>query len=92
MIGAMCTGGRYASSGAIAGPEVSFNLRHLVYRDLEFHGSTCTPAEVFHDVVRYIEAGDVRPRTFGNLSPRGIGAGTAAFLEKNYIGKIVIEI
>mgnify|MGYP000866017430 FL=1 len=92
MIGAMCTGGRYASSGAIAGPEVSFNLRHLVYRDLEFHGSTCTPAEVFHDVVRYIEAGDVRPVLSATFPLEELVQAQAAFLEKNYIGKIVIEI
>ncbi|MBT6512771.1 MAG: zinc-binding dehydrogenase [Rhodospirillaceae bacterium] len=92
MIAALRTGGRYASSSAIAGPEVNFNLRHLVYRDLEFHGSTCTPPEVFHDVVRYIKTGEVHPVLSATYPLEQLAEAQAAFLEKNYIGKIVIEI
>jgi NADPH:quinone reductase-like Zn-dependent oxidoreductase len=92
MIASLRTGGRYASSGAIAGPEVAFNLRHLVYRDLELHGSTCTSAEVFHDVVRYIEKGEVRPVLSATYPLEKLSEAQAAFLEKNYIGKIVIAM
>ncbi len=92
MIAALRTGGRYASSGAIGGPEVSFNLRHLVYRDLELHGSTVTPLEVFHDVVRYIEAGEVRPVLSAAYPLEKLAEAQAVFLEKRFIGKIVIDM
>jgi NADPH:quinone reductase-like Zn-dependent oxidoreductase len=92
MIASLRTSGRYASSGAIGGPEVSFNLRHLVYRDLEMHGSTVTPLDVFHDVVRYIEAGEVRPVLSATYPLEKLADAQKAFLHKNYIGKIVIEI
>ena len=92
MIAALRTGGRYASSGAIGGPEVSFNLRHLVYRDLELHGSTVTPLEVFHDVVAYIERGEVRPVLSATYPLEKLAQAQAAFLEKGFIGKIVIDM
>lgn len=92
MIASLRTGGRYASSGAIGGPEVGFNLRHLVYRDLEMHGSTVTPLEVFHDVVRYIEAGEISPVLSATYRLEKLAEAQEAFLHKNYIGKIVIEI
>ncbi len=92
MIAALRTGGRYASSGAIGGPEVSFNLRHLVYRDLELHGSTVTPLEVFHDVVGYIERGEVRPVLSATYPLEHLAQAQAAFLEKGFIGKIVIDM
>ncbi len=92
MIASLRTSGRYASSCATAGPEVSFNLRHLAYRDLEFHGSTCALANVFHDVVRYIEAGEIRPVLSTTYPLEKLAEAQVAFLEKNYAGKIVIEM
>lgn len=92
VIAAMRTGGRYASSGAIGGPEVSFNLRHLVYRDLDMHGSTVTPVEVFHDVVGYIERGEVRPVLAATYPLERLAEAQAAFLEKRFVGKIVIDM
>jgi NADPH:quinone reductase-like Zn-dependent oxidoreductase len=92
MIASLRNGGRYASSGAIGGPEVAFNLRHVVYRDLEMHGSTVTPIEVFHDVVRYIEAGEIRPVLSATYRLEELAQAQQVFLDKNYIGKIVIEI
>ena len=92
MIAALRTGGRYASSGAIGGPEVGFNLRHLVYRDLELHGSTVTPLEVFHDIVSYIERGEIRPVLSATYPLERLAEVQAAFLEKGFIGKIVIDM
>lgn len=92
MISSLRAGGRYASSGAIGGPEASFNLRHLVYRDLEMHSSTVTPLVVFHDVVRYIEAGEVRPVLSATYPLEKLADAQKVFLHKNYIGKIDIEM
>ena len=49
-------GGRYGTSGAIAGPQVALNLRHLIYRDLEFYGATFLVPQVFANIVSYIRA------------------------------------
>jgi NADPH:quinone reductase-like Zn-dependent oxidoreductase len=61
LIDALRKGGRYVTSGAIAGPIVELDLRTLYLRDLSLLGSTFQPASVFTDLVGYIEAGEVRP-------------------------------
>ena len=50
--------------------------------------STCTPADVFHDVVRYSENGEVRPV----LAATWLAEAQATFLAKDHIGKIVINM
>jgi alcohol dehydrogenase len=92
VVASMRVGGRYASSGAIGGPMVGFDLRHLVYRDLELHGSTVTPRDVFHDVVRYIERGEVKPVVAATYPLERLPEAQAAFLEKRFVGKIVIDM
>ncbi len=92
VIQVMRQGARYASSGAIAGPMVTFDLRLLVYRDLELHGSTVTPCDVFHDVVGYIERREIKPVLAAVYSLTQLADAQAEFLEKNFVGKIVIEV
>lgn len=53
-------GGRYVTSGAIAGPMVELDLRTLYLKDLTLHGATVYDTQVFSDLVRYIEEGSVR--------------------------------
>ena len=88
----MRQGGRYASSGAIAGPMVSFDLRLLVYRDLDLHGSTVTPLDVFGDVVGYIERKEIKPVLAAVYPLARLAEAQAAFLEKKFIGNIVISV
>ena len=47
-------GGRYASSGAIAGPVVSLDLRDMYLKDITMYGSTAWDEPVFPNVVSYI--------------------------------------
>ena len=54
-------GGRYAVAGAIAGPVVELDLRTLYLKDLRLLGCTIPDAEVFANLVRYIEGGEIRP-------------------------------
>ena len=57
VIGGLRGHGRYAVSGAIAGPMVELDLRTLYLRDLSLFGCTAQADSVFVDLVRYIEAG-----------------------------------
>ena len=91
-IASMRPGGRYASSGAIGGPMVGFDLRHLVLRDLSLRGSTVTPPDVFRDVARYIEAGEIRPVLAATYPLERLADAQRAFLEKEFVGKIVIDM
>lgn len=85
-------GGHYATAGAIAGPIVEFDLRHLIYGDLTMRGSTVCPPDNFARVVDHIEAGRLRPVVAGSFALEEIGAAQALFLEKRHIGNYVIDL
>src|SRR5262249_24960055 len=54
-------GGRYAVSGAIAGPIVELDMRTLYLKDLTFFGCTFQDDVVFENLVSYIERGEIKP-------------------------------
>ncbi|WP_428686805.1 alcohol dehydrogenase family protein [Roseibium sp.] len=92
VIGSLHNGGRYVTSGAIAGPIVELDLRTLYLRDLSLLGSTFQPDNVFEDLVRYIEAGEVRPVVSAVFPLRELRAAQEAFLAKSFVGKIGIQV
>ncbi len=85
-------GGRYVTAGAIAGPIVELDLRTLYLRDLSFFGCCYQPPKVFTDLVRYIEAGEIRPVMAKTFDLRDLHAAQDAFVSKSHIGKIGITV
>ena len=83
-------GSRYTCSGAIAGPMVELDLRTLYLRDLTFTGSTVIDLEVMPNLVRYIEAGDIRPALAATYPLADLHRAQAAFIVKNHTGNIVV--
>ena len=92
LLEALVTQGRYVTSGAIAGPIVELDLRTLYLKDLRLIGSTRQAPGVFADLVRYIEAGEIRPVVATTYPLRDLRAAQEAFLAKSHIGKIAITI
>ncbi len=90
VIDALRAGGRYAVSGAIAGPIVETDLRTVYLNDLTLCGSTYQPAEVFAELVGHINAGRLKPLVARTYPLREIHAAQAAFQEKAVAGKIVV--
>ena len=90
MLKALKRGGRYVTSGAIAGPVVAFDLRDLYLKDITLIGCTAWDAPVFPDVVSYIERGEIQPLLAGTFPLDRIAEAQAVFLEKRHIGKIVL--
>ncbi|MEL7301857.1 MAG: alcohol dehydrogenase family protein [Pseudomonadota bacterium] len=90
LIDALSRGGRYVTSGAIAGPIVELDMRTLYLKDLTFHGSTAVPPEIFQRLVGYIEAGEVKPMLAATYPLEAFHAGQAAFIEKRHTGNIVV--
>ena len=89
---ALCRGGRYVTSGAIAGPVVDLDLRTLYLKDLQLHGATVYAPQVFADLVGYIERGEVRPVVGGTYPLEEIHAAQQAFADKRHIGSLVITV
>ena len=89
-IDALERGGRYTCSGAIAGPIVNLDLRTFYLRDLTFHGSTVLSPTVFADLVRYIEAEEVKPVLAATYPLTELRAAQQAFINKQHVGSIVV--
>lgn len=89
---ALGRGGRYVTSGAIAGPVVNLDLRTLYLNDLQLHGATVYEPQVFADLVGYIERGEVRPVVGGTYRLEDIHAAQEAFAAKRHIGSLVITV
>ena len=92
LIDQLARGGRYVSSGAIAGPIVSLDLRTMYLNDLTLIGSTIVPPHVFGNLVTYIENGEVKPLLAATYPLEDFHAAQAAFVEKTHVGNIVITM
>jgi NADPH:quinone reductase-like Zn-dependent oxidoreductase len=83
-------GGRYAVAGAIAGPICELDLRTVYLKDLTLYGCTFQEDAVFENLIRYIEAGEIRPRVAKTYPLDQIAQAQADFLTKAHTGKLVL--
>ncbi|WP_425081744.1 alcohol dehydrogenase family protein [Ruegeria arenilitoris] len=90
LIDSLERGGRYTCSGAIAGPMVEFDLRTFYLRDLTFTGSTVIDPQVMQNLVKYIEAGELKPALAATFPLEELREAQAAFIAKQHTGNIVV--
>lgn len=90
LIEALRHGGRYASSGAIAGPVIEVDLRAFYYRDLSLSGATITPPGTMARLVRVIERGQLEPRLAATFPLRDLAKAQEVFMTRNHVGNIVV--
>jgi NADPH:quinone reductase-like Zn-dependent oxidoreductase len=83
-------GGRFAIAGAIAGPLAEVDLRTLYLKDLTLFGCTFQEDAVFEDLIRYIEAGEIRPVVARTYPLSEIVQAQKDFLSKRHVGKLVL--
>lgn len=89
---ALRRGGRYTTSGAIAGPVVEVDLRVVYLNDLQLHGATVFEPRIFAELVALVNRGLVRPPVAATFPLERIHAAQEAFERKRHTGKIVITI
>lgn len=85
-------GGRYGVSGAISGPVVDLDLRTLYLKDLRLIGCTVLEADVFPNLIGYIERGEIKPLVAATYPLAEIVAAQETFLIKRHVGKIVLTL
>ncbi|MEX1236616.1 MAG: alcohol dehydrogenase family protein [Roseovarius sp.] len=83
-------GGRYASSGAIAGPVVSLDMRDMYLKDITLIGCTAWDEPIFANLISYIERGEIRPLLAETYPLDRIADAQKLFQQKQHIGKIVL--
>ena len=90
LLASLRRGGRYVTSGAIAGPVVSLDKRTVYLRDLTLIGCTAWDEPVFPALIRLLEEGGLRPPVAATWRLEQIAEAQAAFLEKRHVGKYVL--
>ncbi|WP_306131888.1 alcohol dehydrogenase family protein [Roseivivax marinus] len=90
MLKVLRRGGRYVSSGAIAGPIVELDMRDMYLKDITLIGCTAWDEPVFPNLVSYIEAGEIRPLVSATYPLEKIAQAQEAFGGKAHAGKIVL--
>ncbi len=84
--------GRYAVSGAIAGPMVELDLRTLYLKDQRFMGCTELDDGVFGRLVGLIEQGQIKPLLARCFALESLSEAQAFFLDKQFTGKLLIDM
>lgn len=84
--------GRYAVSGAIAGPLVELDLRVLYLNDLSLLGCTSWADGVFENLVGYLGRGQIVPTVAATFPLDHIADAQATFESKRHVGKIVLVV
>jgi NADPH:quinone reductase-like Zn-dependent oxidoreductase len=88
----LARGGRYVTSGAIAGPMVGLDLRSLYLKDLTLFGATVMPVGIFQSLVGYIEREEIRPLLAKTFGLDEIREAQEAFVDKKHVGNFVIRV
>lgn len=83
-------GGRYVTSGAIAGSDVALDMRELYLSDRTLIGTTAWDESVFKHLIGYIERGEIRPLVAGSYALADIATAQQVFLEKAHVGNLVL--
>lgn len=83
-------GGRYVTSGAIAGPICEIDIRTLYLKDLTLMGTTFQEEIVFRNLINYIENGEIKPLVAARFALKDITKAQEKFIEKSFVGKLVL--
>ncbi len=90
MLKVLKRGGRYVSSGAIAGPVVELDMRDMYLKDITLIGCTAWDEPVFPDLVSYVERDEIRPLVAKVFPLKDIAKAQQEFLEKKHVGNFVL--
>ncbi|HBH28202.1 MAG TPA: alcohol dehydrogenase [Desulfofustis sp.] len=90
MMQVLKAGGRYVSSGAIAGPLVSLDMRLMYLKDITLIGCTAWDEPVFPNLISSIEKGKIKPLLATTFALENIAEAQQEFTKKNHIGKFVL--
>ncbi|MDN3653840.1 alcohol dehydrogenase family protein [Thalassotalea ponticola] len=83
-------GGRYVSSGAIAGPIVTFDMRDFYLKDLTLIGCTVWDEPVFTNLISYIENQQIKPLLAKTYPLKDIELAQREFMQKKHVGNFVL--
>ncbi len=83
-------GGKFVSSGAIAGPIVDLDMRDFYLKDLTLIGCTGWDEPAFPNVISAIENGEIKPALAKTFPLENIVEAQVEFGLKKHVGKFVL--
>lgn len=83
-------GGKFVSSGAIAGPIVDLDMRDFYLKDLTLIGCTGWDEPVFPNLVSAIENGEIKPALAKTFPLENIVEAQKEFVLRKHVGKFVL--
>jgi len=84
--------GKYATAGAIAGPIVELDVRTLYLKDLSLLGCTVLDEDVFGNLIKRIEAEEIKPIIAKTFALSQVVEAQKQFELKHHVGKLVIDL
>ncbi|MFT7532869.1 MAG: NADPH:quinone reductase-like Zn-dependent oxidoreductase [Gammaproteobacteria bacterium] len=83
--------GRYATAGAMAGPNVELDLRTIYLKHLEIHGSSQGTRACFQKLADLIEADKIKPLLSDTYPLSRFHEAQKTFMKKAHFGNIVLQ-
>lgn len=83
-------GGRYVTSGAIAGPQVTLDTRVMYLKNLSLLGCTAWAEPVFPELILAIERGEIQPCVAKTFALDQMAVAQREFLKKEHCGKFAL--
>jgi len=84
-------GGQIVTCGATTGPEASFDIRFLFARQLSFLGSFMGTMGDFHEVMKHIFSGTLKPVVDKTFPLREAGAAHERLEKSEQFGKVILN-
>ena len=84
-------GGKLVTCGATTGPEASFDIRFLFARQLSFLGSFMGTMGDFHEVMKHIFAGKIKPVVDKSFPLREAAAAHERLEKSEQFGKVILN-
>jgi NADPH:quinone reductase-like Zn-dependent oxidoreductase len=82
--------GRYVIAGAIDGPTTRFDVRDLIYKDVEMFGVTNPTADTFARIVALIEWGRLRPVLARSFALPEVQEAQKQIMDRAQVGNFVV--
>jgi NADPH:quinone reductase-like Zn-dependent oxidoreductase len=89
---ALAKGGRLVTCGSTSGAEVTINLRLIFFKLLSIMGSTMGSLAELHEVMKFVEAGRLRPVIDRILPLSEVAEGHRILEAREAFGKIVFSV
>jgi len=89
---ALAKGGRLVTCGSTSGGEATINLRLIFFKLLSILGSTMGSLAELHEIMKFVEAGRLRPVVDRVLPLSDVAEGHRILEAREAFGKIVFEV